>query len=339
MGSRVRRCAEQGPATLFELKHQCPLAASAAAIAMRFAIEDLPTPAGPSSSELVPAVSPPPSSASKGALPVFRRSRSLTGMRAPAGDARKNLQPPLDDAHVMDTANEVGATMFDDSQAAAFSAVVAQQVLQPDHAVCDALQMLVRVDTRVVVQQQHRTSAAGEKLFERKDLSAIAQRSRRQQSHLGQRIEDHPVGVGGHHAVQYALHRIAELDLGRLEHGVLRSRLHRRRRVDQLMRSIPLSDHPCDAAMPSSSRLRLRERHIQTRLAAPTSLEQELQSQRGLTGSRHAFNQIEPICRQPAVQNFVQWGNTRAELSIESSSLIRIHRSYPEEMSLLILSF
>ena len=52
--------------------------------------------------------------------------------------------------------------------------------------------------------------------------------------------------------------------------------------------------------------LRLRERNVETLLAGAHALEQELQRERGLAGTRIAVDEIEPLGDQSAAQDFVQ---------------------------------
>ncbi len=57
----------------------------------------------------------------------------------------------------------------------------------------------------------------------------------------------------------------------------------------------------------------LGQRHIQTSLAAPSSLEEKLQRERRLPRTRFSFYEIEPVLREPASKDLVQTFDTRCD--------------------------
>ena len=69
---------------------------------------------------------------------------------------------------------------------------------------------------------------------------------------------------------------------------------------------IPSSDQPCDGATLAELLFGFRKRHVQDRLAASHAFEQELQRQRRLAGAGHAFDQIQPMRREPPPENVVE---------------------------------
>src|SRR5687767_11019021 len=54
---------------------------------------------------------------------------------------------------------------------------------------------------------------------------------------------------------------------------------------------------------------RLRERHVQHRLAALHACQEELECERGLARARHAFDQVKAIWREPAAKDVVEAGD------------------------------
>ncbi len=69
---------------------------------------------------------------------------------------------------------------------------------------------------------------------------------------------------------------------------------------------IPSSDQPWESATLAELLFGFRERHVQDRLAAPGTFQQELQRERGLAGARHAFDQVQPMRREAPAENVVE---------------------------------
>ena len=139
-----------------------------------------------------------------------------------AGDqTRIDFDPStLNDAVVI-AAPEADAAELGDDEPPPFRAVFRVQLLQPNHAVRDALDLKVVGCTGQVVQEQYRAFSASEELLESEDLPAVAERVARQQSQFRERIEHDtrrldPLDVG-----QDRSRRLAQLHLRRVEHGVL----------------------------------------------------------------------------------------------------------------------
>ena len=142
---------------------------------------------------LVPRSTPPPSSVSSAATPLAISERSNVGRRARPRPAAGTRDAAATDREVVVAAAEVAAAQLDDLQLPARLAVRRRLLLERDHAVGDALQLQVRALGGAVVEQEHRAVAADEELLEREDLAPVAQRALRQQAHLGERVEHHPL--------------------------------------------------------------------------------------------------------------------------------------------------
>ena len=163
---------------------------AAAATANCEAIVDLPVPAGPSSSVLVPAGSPPPSNTSSRALPLGK-SCSTNSVTCSAATRRgKTSSPPRANREVVITAAKRHAAQLADAQPAPLGAVLIRELLEHDDAVRDALQLIVFRPAGAIVEHQDRAVAAGEILLQRENLPAIAQRILRDQPQLRQRVDD-----------------------------------------------------------------------------------------------------------------------------------------------------
>ena len=158
------------------------------------ASSDLPVPAGPRISMLEPRSTPPPSSAFE-----LRACRSAARRALEAGPVLGRDQPRKDlhaaglDDEVVVAAAERLAAILDDPQPPPLGAVVGRQLLQPDHAVRDAVHGLVGRLGGQVVEHQHGRVVPGEIVLQRQDLAAVAQRALRQQADLRQAVEHDPV--------------------------------------------------------------------------------------------------------------------------------------------------
>ena len=74
----------------------------------------------------------------------------------------------------MEAALEGNATHLDDPHTPTLCAVVDRQLLQQYDAVGDGMELKIVVVRGEVVQQDHGGPAAGEEVFERKDLPPVA---------------------------------------------------------------------------------------------------------------------------------------------------------------------
>ncbi len=156
-------------------------------------------------SVLVPSSMPPPSSAVEfgdiaaqlragGELPVFGRDQS-----------REHLEPTGMNHEVVIAATELDAPVFHHPQPPTLRPVFGIQHFQPQDAVRDALHLKIVVGRRHVVEQDHGAVPGREKLLERKNLPAIAERGAGQESQLRQGVEDDPGGLQLFHIRQNQL--------------------------------------------------------------------------------------------------------------------------------------
>ncbi len=221
-------------------------------------------------------------------------------------EPRKDVDSPAPDGVVVKAAAEAHAAVLDDQEPPPLGAVLRVQLLQPHHAVRDALDLQVVGGAGQIVQQQHRAAPAGEELLEGEDLPAVAQRVAGQEAQLRERIERHARRLDPLDVRQDRLRRLAQLDFRRMEHRVLVVR------PQALFRGHQLAD--CDAVQRpavggchlAQLLLGLRQSHVEDRLAEPDALHQELHRQRRLPRAGNAFDQVQPIRGEPSPQDVVE---------------------------------
>ncbi len=136
-----------------------------------------------------------------GELPVFGGDQS-----------REHLEPAGMNHVVVIAATELDAAVFHNPQPAPLRPIIGLQLLQPHDAVRDALHLEIVVGRRHVVEQDHGAVAGREKLLERQNLPAIAERGARQESQFGQGVEDDPGRLQPFHIRQNQLGRGRQLD-------------------------------------------------------------------------------------------------------------------------------
>src|SRR6185312_7813904 len=96
----------------------------------------------------------------------------------------------------MEAASKTLAAILDDARTSPLGAEIRRQFLKPDDAVGDAVDGLVVHLGGQIVQQQHRGVLLRKKVFEGEDLTAIAQRTLRQQANLGEGVEHDALRLG-----------------------------------------------------------------------------------------------------------------------------------------------
>ena len=192
----------------------------AAATAYWLASVDLPVPAGPRISVLVPRARPPPSRSSSEPRPLLTSLPGVGGLVLGGDEPGEHVQPaPADDVIVI-AGPEVAAPQLDHLQPPPHGSIVRRMVLQADHPVGQAVQADVPGLAGLVVEEQDGALLPAEVLLEGQDLPAVAERVLRQQPQLGKRVEDQPGRPGPFGFGEHGLHRLAELDLRGVEHGV-----------------------------------------------------------------------------------------------------------------------
>src|SRR5690348_8881382 len=101
-----------------------------------------------------------------------------------------NPQAAALDGEIMEAAGERNAPHLDNPQPPAFRAVVDRQLLEEYHAVHDRMELEILLLRSEVIEQDHGGLAAGEKVLQGQNLSAVAQGALRQQP----RSEERRVG-------------------------------------------------------------------------------------------------------------------------------------------------
>ena len=89
----------------------------------------------------------------------------------------------------------------------------------------------------------------------------------------------------------------------------------------------PSRDQPWRVATRRSSDLAFGERDVEDLFAPLHALEEELECQCGLAGSRGAFDEIKPVGIEAAAQNVVQARHAGRDSSIHSA-VLRCHASH-----------
>jgi hypothetical protein len=118
-------------------------------------------------------------------------------------------------------AAETSAAIFDDPHPPTLGAVFGGQFLQLDHAVGDRVNRLVVHVGRQIVEQQDGRAVPREIVLQGQDLPAIAQRALRQQPDFGQAVDHHPFGRVCLDPLEDHSGGLAELQIGRIEQGLL----------------------------------------------------------------------------------------------------------------------
>ena len=221
------RCPSRGPSVRSRMvssrSSKAKIAArsprAAAALAYWMASVDLPLPAGPRRTALVPYWRPPPSRASSSALPDLSRPALLAAVVLGGDEPREDVEPARLDDEVVVAAPVLLAPELRDPQPPPLGAVLGRELLQAHDAVGDALELQVLRLGRQVVEQEHRAFPADEELLQGEDLPAVAERVLGQQPHLRERVDDDPPRLDPLDLGEDGLGRLAQLDLGGLEHG------------------------------------------------------------------------------------------------------------------------
>jgi hypothetical protein len=183
----------------------------------------------------------------------------------------------------------------------------------------------VAVRSGQIVEEQHRASASGEELLEGEDLPPVTQRIAGEQPQLRQRVEHEPPRFGPTHLRQDRCRRVRELYLGGMEHCVLLFG------PEAVFGGHGLVN--CDAfERPAVRRrnrgkllLRLREGHIQHRLALPRALEQVLHGECRLARAGHPFDEVDAVADEAPAQYPVQADDAGGSDGIMGLSVSRTH--------------
>ena len=118
-------------------------------------------------------------------------------------------------------ATEPLATIFHDAKAAALRAILGRHFLEPQNAMGDTVDRLVRRLRREVVQKEHGYALAGEGMLQGEDLPSIAQRTLGKQADLRQGIEDDPRRLDALDGLENQPGRLSELQIRRIKEALL----------------------------------------------------------------------------------------------------------------------
>src|SRR3954464_12345194 len=99
--------------------------------------------------------------------------------------------------------------------------VSGSKLFETDDGVAEAVQVEVVLMRREVIEQQYGRVVEQEKVLEREDLAAVAQRPLREQADLGEAVEDHPGGAHSLNLGQHHVHGLAEFEIGRVDEALL----------------------------------------------------------------------------------------------------------------------
>jgi hypothetical protein len=173
----------------------------------------------PSSSVLDPARCRRPAAIEALMPEPTRRARICCGARPPPAAGRP-ARRRADDEVVVAAAERLGA-ILDHAQARAARAVVGRHLLEPQHAVGDAVHRLVQRVGRQVVEHQHGRAVAREIVLQCQDLPAVAQRALAEQADFRQRVEHDALGPCALDRLEDQLGGFAQLEVGRIEQALL----------------------------------------------------------------------------------------------------------------------
>jgi hypothetical protein len=225
-------------------------------------------------------------------------------------------------------AAELDAAHLEHAHPPAFGTVLVDRLLQVDHAVRDAVQLLVGVAARPVVQQHHRAALVGKEFLERQHLAPVAQRVLRQQPHLGQAVEHHALRPQLLDGADHPAHGFTEFDLGRMQDGLFQLgaqafAAHQLEQFDALKAPAVRSR---DGAQFSG---RLRQRDVQALLLPAHAFQQKVQAQRGLSRTRIALDEVHMVAGKAAAQDVVQPGDAGASALLNGKVVCGYVASHP----------
>ena len=119
-------------------------------------------------------------------------------------------------AFVEQAVGHLRAAQLQQPQPAFVRAVVIDVQFELDDPVRNAVQVLIAIVSRLVVEHEHGATDLGEIAFERQDLAAIAQGILGQQAQLRQAVEHHAPGLERLDEPQHFARGLAQLELRRM---------------------------------------------------------------------------------------------------------------------------
>src|SRR5579872_902718 len=231
-----------------------------------------------------------------------RRLADLRGTILGSDEPWENIDAALADDKIVITPDEGDAAQFLNFHAPPCRAELERHPLQGNDAVAKTVEMVVSfaVQRGQIVDEKHGRVATGEKLFERQNLTTVAQRVLSQKTQFREAVEHDSVRLDPLDFVTDQLDGAAELQFPGMENGLLAlpaEHLFGGRELEDVEGfQRPAMRRRNDAYFFA----RLRKRYIKPPLAMTHALEQKLEGQGRLARTRRALEQINPISRQPA---------------------------------------
>jgi hypothetical protein len=158
--------------------------------------------------------------------------------------AGKNLHPALVYDEVMIAAAKRLAPALDDPHTASLPAIDRRELIEVNDAVRDTVDGTVGRLGGEIVEQDDRRIVACKIVLEGEHLTAVAQRTLRQQTDLGQAVDHHPLGLQPLDGVENAPDGFAELEVRRIEQALVVIGIQHAFRRDQLAYDDVVADRP-----------------------------------------------------------------------------------------------
>jgi hypothetical protein len=154
-----------------------------------------------------------------------------------------------------------------------------------------------------LLDEDHRGAERTEVLAKLQHLPPVAQGIAREELHVGERVEHHPLRLLARGHVDDRLRDVLQLDVSRREERVLGVRERLRGAAAREVQHVDAGEVPAVRARGRVElRLGLGKRAPHHLLSALRALDEELQGERGLAGAGAAFEEIELVSRQAAAQ-------------------------------------
>ncbi len=152
-----------------------------------------------------------------GLHPGSRKVRVMLG-----GDkTRKNRNAPGSTGEIVIAPTECLASIFRDSYAAALGAIFRGQFLKHYHAVNDAMDGLVHLFRRQVVQQNDGCPLPGKVMLEGKNLAPVTQGILGQEAYFREAVQHYPRGAHLFEKLEYLPDCLTELQIVRMQQALL----------------------------------------------------------------------------------------------------------------------
>jgi hypothetical protein len=220
---------------------------------------------------------------------------------------RKHVQSAGRDGDVVIAAAKLHGAIFDDARAAPLRAIGRRQFLKPQHAMRNAVHGLVGLLGRQIVEQHHRGAEFCEIMLARENLPPVAQRALRQQPDFGKTVEHDPARPRAFYRFKNLLGGFAEFEVGRIKQALLLFGIQQAFRRQKFEHLDVVAQRPAVGGRAFAQfLLGFRKRDVEAFLAGLGALQQELQRNRRLAGSRRALDEEYVPAGKSAGQDIVQ---------------------------------